>query len=214
MDKKVKAKASLSTPWRHIAGSRGIAPLILNLGTRWRWVVCFTPLPLYPRQRSLVPIKQKAGWALEPVWTFWWREKSLFPTAIRTPNWPARSPFAIPTMLLRLRSMDKIRQCWALGMWWKSVWLLLLLLFYYYYNYCNSSDDTDLHDISVCVVRWEFGINNRLWYSCVQCSRWTFQNILIFVPWQKWGKRFNIDKQTDFVFLYLKYIRNLCKIYL
>ena len=28
-------------------GSRGKAPLILNLGTRWRQVVSFTPLPLY-----------------------------------------------------------------------------------------------------------------------------------------------------------------------
>jgi len=23
----------------------------LNLGCRWRWVVSFTPLPLYPRER-------------------------------------------------------------------------------------------------------------------------------------------------------------------
>jgi len=29
-------------------GSRGTAPLILNLGTRWRWVVSFTLRPLYP----------------------------------------------------------------------------------------------------------------------------------------------------------------------
>jgi hypothetical protein len=39
-----KEKVSLSTPWRHICrGSRGIAPLILNLNTRWRWVVKFIP---------------------------------------------------------------------------------------------------------------------------------------------------------------------------
>ena len=30
--------------------NRGIAPLILNLGTRWRRVVNFTPRPLYPRE--------------------------------------------------------------------------------------------------------------------------------------------------------------------
>jgi hypothetical protein len=29
--------------------SGGMAPSILDLGTRWRWVVCFTPRPLYPR---------------------------------------------------------------------------------------------------------------------------------------------------------------------
>jgi hypothetical protein len=30
-------------------GSGGIAPCILNLGTRWRWVVSFTSQQLYPR---------------------------------------------------------------------------------------------------------------------------------------------------------------------
>ena len=34
---------SLSTPWRDEGGSIGTAPLILNLCTRWRWVVKFTP---------------------------------------------------------------------------------------------------------------------------------------------------------------------------
>jgi len=33
-------------------GSEGIAPLIFDFGIRWRWVVSFTPRPLYP----LVPI--------------------------------------------------------------------------------------------------------------------------------------------------------------
>jgi len=27
----------------------GIAPLILNLGTRWKWVVSFTPHLIYPQ---------------------------------------------------------------------------------------------------------------------------------------------------------------------
>jgi len=30
-------------------GSGGIFPLILDLGNRWRWVVIFTPRPLYPQ---------------------------------------------------------------------------------------------------------------------------------------------------------------------
>jgi len=29
--------------------SRGIAPLLLHLGARWRWMVNTTPQPLYPR---------------------------------------------------------------------------------------------------------------------------------------------------------------------
>jgi hypothetical protein len=32
--------------------SRCIAPRILDLGNRWRWVVSFTPRPLYPRERA------------------------------------------------------------------------------------------------------------------------------------------------------------------
>jgi len=36
-------------------GGRGIAPLILKLGTRGRWVVNFTLRRLYLWQRTLVP---------------------------------------------------------------------------------------------------------------------------------------------------------------
>jgi hypothetical protein len=33
-------------------GSGGRAPCIVDLGTRWREVVSFTPLPLYPQGKS------------------------------------------------------------------------------------------------------------------------------------------------------------------
>jgi hypothetical protein len=33
-------------------GNDGIAPLILDLGTRWRWVASFTPRPLYPQGKN------------------------------------------------------------------------------------------------------------------------------------------------------------------
>jgi hypothetical protein len=32
--------------------SGGIAPCILDIGTSWRWLVSFTPRPLYPRERA------------------------------------------------------------------------------------------------------------------------------------------------------------------
>jgi hypothetical protein len=41
---------------------------ILDLGTSWRWVVSFTPWPLYSR----------LWWAPELVWTVWRREKILY----------------------------------------------------------------------------------------------------------------------------------------
>jgi len=32
--------------------SGGIVPVILDLGIRWRWVVSFTPRPLYPQGKG------------------------------------------------------------------------------------------------------------------------------------------------------------------
>jgi len=43
-------------------GSGGIAPRILHLGTRWRWVVSFTPRPLYPHgKRSWYTLDRRLG---------------------------------------------------------------------------------------------------------------------------------------------------------
>jgi hypothetical protein len=40
----------------------GIAPRILNLGTRWRWVVIFTLQPLYPQWKSpRYPLDSRLG---------------------------------------------------------------------------------------------------------------------------------------------------------
>jgi len=36
-------------------GSGGIAPRVLNFGTRWRWVVSFTLRPHYPRRSPQYP---------------------------------------------------------------------------------------------------------------------------------------------------------------
>jgi hypothetical protein len=43
-------------------GSGGIAPLILDLGTRWRFVVSFTPRPLYSQGKSpWYPLDRRLG---------------------------------------------------------------------------------------------------------------------------------------------------------
>jgi hypothetical protein len=39
-------------PWRHM-GEWRYSSTILDIGTRWRWVVSFTPLPLNPRGKTL-----------------------------------------------------------------------------------------------------------------------------------------------------------------
>jgi hypothetical protein len=43
-------------------GSGDIAPRILDLGTRWRWAVSFTSLPLYPQGKSpWYPLDRRLG---------------------------------------------------------------------------------------------------------------------------------------------------------
>jgi hypothetical protein len=45
-----------------VLGSEGIAPLILWLGTRWRWMVSFTPRSLYPQGKSpWYPVDRRLG---------------------------------------------------------------------------------------------------------------------------------------------------------
>jgi len=48
-----------------------------NLGAIWKWVVSFTPWPLYLWKRTSIPILQDTYWVPEPFWSFWRGEKSL-----------------------------------------------------------------------------------------------------------------------------------------
>jgi hypothetical protein len=57
-------------------------------GTRSGWGVSVTPLPLFTPGKDPVPITQEAGWASGPVWT---GAENLAPTALRSPDRPARS---------------------------------------------------------------------------------------------------------------------------
>jgi hypothetical protein len=51
--------------------SRGIAPLILNLCTRWRLVADFTTRRLYPGKEPWYSLDRMLGWAPGPAWAFW-----------------------------------------------------------------------------------------------------------------------------------------------
>jgi hypothetical protein len=58
------------------------------------------PADLPPGKEPLVPVTYEVGWAPEPFWTQWWREKFPASVRIRNPDHPARSPalyhWAIP----------------------------------------------------------------------------------------------------------------------
>ena len=69
-------------------GSRGIALLFLDHGTRRGWGVSVTPRPLFTPGKVPVPIVQEAGWTPGPVWT---GAENLSSTGIRSPDRPARS---------------------------------------------------------------------------------------------------------------------------
>jgi len=62
-------------------GSRGIALLSLDHGTRRGWGVSVTPRPLFTPGKDPVPIVQEAGWAPGPVWT---GAENIAPTGIRS----------------------------------------------------------------------------------------------------------------------------------
>jgi hypothetical protein len=72
-------------------GSRGIALLFHDHGTRKGWGVSVTPRPLFIPGKDLVPIVEEAGWAPGPVWT---DAENFAPTGIRPPDRPARTDYA------------------------------------------------------------------------------------------------------------------------
>ena len=80
-------------------GRKGMAPLVVSLGSRWMWVGCFISQPVYRFWILLEVIKWEVVWASEPVWGFWRRDKAL---GIPTRDRPARNLVAIPTTLIWL----------------------------------------------------------------------------------------------------------------
>ena len=70
------------------SGSRGIALLFHDHGTRRGWGVSVTPRPLFTPGKDPVLIVQEAWWTPGPVWT---AAENLTPNGIRSPDLPARS---------------------------------------------------------------------------------------------------------------------------
>jgi len=69
-------------------GSRGIALLFLDHGTRRDWGISVTTRPLFTSGNDPVPIVREAAWAPGPVWT---GAENLVPNGIRSPDRPNRS---------------------------------------------------------------------------------------------------------------------------
>jgi hypothetical protein len=90
-------------PWEHAGGRGGnIAPLILNLGTKWRAVVRFRPWLLYnQKKRPWCPLNWKLG---ENCFCFACvgDETSLASAEIGTPDLSAYSLVGIVTTLAHI----------------------------------------------------------------------------------------------------------------
>jgi hypothetical protein len=66
----------MCTAWRHL-GCGGVAPLIINVGTRWNWMVSCTPRPLHSRGDGLrYPLNRRLAGPQTGL-EFWRREKCL-----------------------------------------------------------------------------------------------------------------------------------------
>jgi hypothetical protein len=68
-------------------GSRGIALLFHDHGSRRGWGASVMPRPLFTPRKDPAPIVQEAGWAPGPVWT---GAENLAPTKIQSLDCPAR----------------------------------------------------------------------------------------------------------------------------
>jgi len=79
---------ALHRPGAAHRGSRGLALLFLDHGTRRGWGVSVIPRPLFTPRKDPVPVVQESVWAPGPVWT---GAENLSSTGIRSANRPARS---------------------------------------------------------------------------------------------------------------------------
>jgi hypothetical protein len=95
------------TPWRRIGGVEVLLDSFFDLGTRWRWVVSFTPRPLYHHGKA--PDTHWIGGWVGPRSSLDTCRREKFPSTagIRTPIIRSSSPqsVAIPTELSLLFSL-------------------------------------------------------------------------------------------------------------
>lgn len=83
-------------------GRRGVAPLVLNLCTRFRYVVNVKRRPLWSREWTTVSTELEAGWVPEPVSTIW-RRKNFWPLSWFKPRIdPVRSLVTTQATISRL----------------------------------------------------------------------------------------------------------------
>jgi hypothetical protein len=113
---------AMKTYW----GSGGIAPRILDLWTKRRWVVSFTPRPIYQRGKNPISTGKEAGWAPKSVWTRWWREKFPAPAGTGTPIVQLKNSYTSTVSILFTKKRNINCSCKSNGGPYRS------MLYYFY----------------------------------------------------------------------------------
>jgi hypothetical protein len=125
-------------------GSGCTDPHFLDLGTSWRWVINFSPRPLYPQGKShRYPLDRRLGGPQSRSERFG-EEKILDPTGTRTPTPRSSKPVAMPTTLSRLLVGGCTILKWILerddgmvwiGLMWLEIWISGRLLWTRYWTF-------------------------------------------------------------------------------
>jgi hypothetical protein len=123
---KKKVKLSRYMPWRHMGGEEIQLLLILNLGTRWVWVVSITSRPRFTPEERTPGTHWIGGWVgLRAGLDAEARIKILCPCRGSNPDHPARSHTILPE-LPRLLHIPKHAIIFTLL--WDSTTLIRLFL--------------------------------------------------------------------------------------
>ena len=143
-------------------GSRGIALLFHDHGTRRGWGVSVTSqLPFTPEEDP-VPIVQEAGWAPGPVWT---GAENLAPTSIWSPDRPAHSQslyrLSYPTHNLVVSHVQNVLCMWVQHIDSEPYCCLSVIDFI---------DETWLPQTFICLTYWKMSWRwaISIWWHC-QC---------------------------------------------
>ena len=111
-------------------GSKGKAPLILNLSTRWKWVVRFTPGRFTPGKEPRCPMNTKLGGSQSRSGRFR-KQVNLFPLLsieLRFLGHPVHSLFTIPARMICWVSgfaLLTVRLDFVHSAFWSSPWPLV-----------------------------------------------------------------------------------------
>jgi hypothetical protein len=132
-----------------------IAPRILDLSTRWRWVVSFMPQLLYPRERT--PGTNWIGGWVGPKAGLDMVVKRKIPslTGTHTLNHPACSPALYHWAMCLNKTIVNwdfmvFQQCkfksWSSGLWWKmqAVWPSKMMIPYHITAWYHNPDDCNM----------------------------------------------------------------------